>query len=247
MNRAVFIGFDQRQPGAFAVAKASLNHHLIFPIPVYGISLRDMRNQGLYRREVVVNPTLGDAVQLWDPISAAPMATEFSISRFLTYHLAYQMKFDWALFMDCDMLLRWDIGEVFRAYTDKSKALMCVQHRHEPEPGVKMDGQEQTRYARKNWSSFMLFNVNHPSNKRLTVEMVNTLPGRDLHRFCWLEDHEIGEIPQEWNWLVGHSSSQIIPKNVHFTDGIPTMKGYEDVAYAGDFFDRLSEWAAFPS
>jgi hypothetical protein len=49
----------------------------------------------------------------------------------------------------------------------------------------------------------MLFNCDHPSNKKLTVEMINTLPGRDLHRFCWLEDDEIGELDPGWNWLVG--------------------------------------------
>jgi hypothetical protein len=29
-----------------------------------------------------------------------------------------------------------------------------------------MDGQAQTRYARKNWSSVMVFNCDHPANER---------------------------------------------------------------------------------
>jgi hypothetical protein len=95
-----------------------------------------------------------------------------------------------------------------------------------------MDDQLQVRYARKNWSSLMLINHAHPANERLTVEMVNTLPGRDLHRFCWLQDDEIGALPPAWNYLVGHTKGVCVPKLVHFTDGYPLMPGYENATYA---------------
>jgi len=39
-----------------------------------------------------------------------------------------------------------------------------------------MDGQVQSKYARKNWSSFMIFNCHHEANQALTPEMVNALP-----------------------------------------------------------------------
>jgi hypothetical protein len=107
-----------------------------------------------------------------------------------------------------------------------------------------MDGQAQTRYARKNWSSFLIFNCDHPANQRLTLEMVNTLPGRDLHRFCWLEDHEIGELPQRWNFLVGHTDPAIDPACIHWTSGTPDMKGYEDAAYADLWREARDNWAA---
>jgi lipopolysaccharide biosynthesis glycosyltransferase len=170
------------------------------------------------------------------------MATEFAISRFLVPHLA---KSGWALFMDCDMLVRADLMELF-ALADPSKAVMCVKHRHVPPPGLKMDGQEQTRYARKNWSSVMLLNRDHPANKRLTVEMINSVPGRDLHRFCWLEDDKIGELPPEWNFLVGHTKLPRgkSPKIVHFTEGTPAMAGYENVEFADEFWAQLQAWAA---
>jgi hypothetical protein len=90
----------------------------------------------------------------------------------------------------------------------------------------------------------MLFNCDHPSNAKLTVEMVNTLPGRDLHRFCWLEDDEIGELPIEWNWLAGHCSSDINPSIVHHTDGTPAMFGYEDAPYADEWRAELARWAS---
>jgi lipopolysaccharide biosynthesis glycosyltransferase len=163
------------------------------------------------------------------------MATEFAVSRFLVPHLA---RGGLALFMDCDMLIRCDISELFDL-VDKSKAVTVVKHKFDPPEGVKMDGQLQLRYARKNWSSVMVFNCDHEANKELTVDLVNKLPGRDLHRFCWLDDDEIGEVGPEWNWLAGHSDPAIDPKIVHFTDGIPTMPGYEDCAYADEWREEL--------
>jgi hypothetical protein len=126
---------------------------------------------------------------------------------------------------------------------DPSKAVQVVKHDYAPPPGTKMDGQEQTRYARKNWSSVMLFNCDHPANKALTVDLINTVPGRDLHRFCWLEDHLIGDLDPKWNWLVGHSPADVDPGIVHFTEGTPAMPGYETCDYAHEWFDELRSWA----
>jgi hypothetical protein len=117
-----------------------------------------------------------------------------------------------------------------------------VKHDHQPQSGMKMDGQIQTSYARKNWSSVCAFNCDHPANKALTFNLVNSVPGRDLHRFCWLKDGEIGELPAEWNWLVGHSDPAVDPALVHFTDGIPTMPGYEDCAFADEWRRELRRW-----
>jgi hypothetical protein len=141
------------------------------------------------------------------------------------------------------MLFRGNVARVFEKL-DSRKAVYCVQHKHEPKPGMKMDGQQQTRYARKNWTSFILFNVDHEANRALTVEMVNTLPGRDLHRLCWLDDSEIGELGPEWNFLVGHSDPSIDPKVVHFTEGCPDMPGYENCAFADQWHEELMLWAA---
>jgi hypothetical protein len=65
-----------------------------------------------------------------------------------------------------------------------------------------------------------------------------------LHRFCWLEDDEIGELPVEWNWLVGHSDPEVNPKNVHFTDGGPWFQGFENVPHADEWRGYLEKWAA---
>jgi hypothetical protein len=167
------------------------------------------------------------------------MATEFAISRFLVPHLA---EHGWAMFMDCDVLVRANVMDLFEKL-DRKYAVYCVKHNHRPVETVKMDGQTQTVYPRKNWSSVMVFNCDHPSNKALTPELVNELPGRDLHRFCWLEDHEIGELGPEWNWLAGHTDSNIVPRLVHHTDGSPCMKGYENAAYAEEWRAVLTGWA----
>lgn len=237
-NRAVWIGFDPREAAAFAVARHSILEHLPddSDIEINGLVLSDMQRADLFTRPQEKR----DGV-IWDLISGAPCATEFSISRFLVPHLSGDDG--WAIFVDCDMLFRADITELFDL-CDPSKAVMVVKHDHRPAGVTKMDGQVQTQYGRKNWSSVLAFNLSHPANRRLTLEMVNSLPGRDLHQFCWLEDGEIGALPIEWNWLVGHSSDDVEPKNVHFTDGIPTMAGYEDAPYANEWRDTLADWAA---
>jgi hypothetical protein len=106
-----------------------------------------------------------------------------------------------------------------------------------------MDGQLQTRYARKNWSSFCIFNCDHPANKKLTLEAINTLPGRDLHAFCWLGDEEIGELDASWNFLVGDTDPKISPDVIHFTCGTPDMPGYENVPFADEWRTTLNDWA----
>jgi hypothetical protein len=238
---SIWIGFDPREAQAFAVCRWSLKHWETTRLPIMGIVLSDLQYRGIYTREVEHR-----GEQLWDPISDAPMSTEFAISRFFTPHLVKSTRTNdfenWALFMDCDIMARGSLHPLFQ-FADSRYAVMVVKHHHDPDYSVKMDGQAQTKYHRKNWSSVMLFNCDHPSNQKLTLDMLNTLPGRDLHRFCWLEDHEIGELPPVWNYLVGHTRTKEIPRLVHFTDGIPSMRGYEHCEYADEYRRALECWA----
>lgn len=234
-DNAIYVGWDAREADAYAVAVGSVSRRLSRFIPTHGLVLEDMKGRGLYTR-----PTERRDGRLWDVISDAPMATEHACARFLVPTLA---KRGWALFMDGDMLALTDLAELFDGL-DPAMALYCVKHRHEPPEGVKMDNQLQTRYARKNWSSLMVFNCDHPANAALTVELVNTVPGRDLHRFCWLPDALIGELSPSWNFLVGHTDISIEPKIVHFTDGVPDMPGYENVPYADLWRAELLRLAA---
>jgi hypothetical protein len=234
-ERSIWIGYDPREAEAFSVCRESIRRYQTIPLPTSGINLSSLRKCNLYTR-----PTEQRDGRLWDVISEAPMSTEFAISRFLTPRLAGS---GWALFMDCDMLARCNLSRVFDGL-NRDKAVYCVQHKYNPPEGVKMDGQVQTQYARKNWSSFMIFNCEHPSNQKLTVEMINTVPGRDLHRFCWLADHEIGSLNPGWNFLVGHTDPKIEPRVVHFTEGLPNMPGYENVPYADEWREVRDRWAA---
>jgi lipopolysaccharide biosynthesis glycosyltransferase len=240
-RRSIWVGFDPREAAAFAVARSSIRRRLTTPIPIFGIVLSDVQGRGLYERPTDCRVT-GDQRVLWDVISDAPMSTEFACSRFLTPMLAGHDG--WALFCDCDVLARANLSELFDL-ADPTKAVMCVKHDHVPDAATKMDGQPQTAYGRKNWSSVMLFNCDHPANvRRLTYDLVNTVPGRDLHRFCWLNDDEIGELGPEWNYLVGETQADVEPKLVHFTLGGPWFSRYEDVPYADEWRAELAAWAA---
>lgn len=237
MKRSIWIGFDPREAAAFAVTRHSIKERLSSPIPIRGIVLDEMRRLGFYTR-----PTERRDGVLWDVISEAPCSTDFSISRFLTPILARR---GWALFMDCDMLVLGDLTELFDEAEQSGKALLCVQHQHRVEEGApKMDGQVQVNYARKNWSSFFIANCESDGMRRLTLDMVNKLPGRDLHRFAWLEDDEIGALDPGWNVLVGHTECDE-PRNLHFTDGLPLMPGYENTPYAEEWRLELARWAGW--
>lgn len=240
MSNSIFVGFDPREAAAFAVARYSIRRHLTQNIPIYGLVLSDLIAKGLYTRPIEHRKSATDKPIMWDTISEAPMSTQHANARFLTPHLA---KTGWALFMDGDTLVRGNLARVFEKL-DSDKAVYCVQHKHEPQPGIKMDGQLQLSYQRKNWSSFILFNCSHEANAALTLKVINTLPGRDLHRLIWLDDSEIGALDPKWNFLVGHSDPKIDPVVVHHTSGTPDMVGYENVPYADEWRAELARWAA---
>jgi len=212
----IFMGWDSRELEAYKVAVRSLRRHTTRPLDITPLVLPKLELAGLMRRPRRPGVAPGS---LWDTISDAPMSTEFAISRFLTPILAQS---GWALFMDADMVALADVAELF-ALADDDKAVMCVQHEVNWPAGhaVKMDGQPQVAYLRKNWSSVMLFNCDHPKNLGLNLDMINGRPGRDLHAFCWLDDHDIGALPGEWNWLVNVEPRPAAPKLAHFTLGGP--------------------------
>ncbi len=230
---SIYVGYEPREAEAFAVCRQSLRRFAPH-VPMQAIALDEVRDAGLYRR-----PTSTKDGRLWDDISEAPMSTEFAISRFLTPHLA---KEGWALFVDCDILARESLDQLWASLDDKY-AVMCVQHpNYVPPDKIKMDGQLQTLYARKNWSSVMAFNCDHPANKILTVDVVNELPGRDLHAFVWLKDKNIGQLHRKWNWLVGVSEPSIEPGIVHFTSGGPWLEEYRAVPYAQEWLLERRRW-----
>ena len=184
-----------------------------------------MRDEGVYTRS---DDSLG--------------STEFTFTRFLIPELT-NFK-GWALFMDSDMILTTDIAELF-AQADDKYAVMCVQHDYSPSATTKMDGQQQTVYPRKNWSSVMLFNCGHKSNQTLTQDLVNNpeITGAYLHRFSWLDDSEIGQISHEWNWLTDwyEEGKDGTPKALHYTEGGPWFENYRNCDWHSTWKIELQE------
>jgi hypothetical protein len=213
----VYIGWDKREPIAYDVAKFSLERRATIPVDVQPIKIDDLRARKLYWRDQ-------------DPLAS----TEFTYTRFLTPTLADFRG--WALFCDCDFLWLGDVaglGEFMRV----PKAVYCVQHDYTPKETTKMDGAVQTSYPRKNWSSLMLFNCDHPAVRGLTPDVVNRETGAYLHRMQWVADEDIGSLPVEWNWLEGWNEKpeKGTPKAVHFTRGGPWFENWQNVDY-GDLW-----------
>lgn len=209
----VFIGFDSKEVVAYHVLSQSIIEHSSMPVALSPIVLSNLGS--LFTRE-------RNALQ----------STEFSFSRFLVPHLS---GFEgWSLFMDCDMLMRADIAELW-ALRDDRYAVMCVKHDYQPKVETKFLGQTQTKYEKKNWSSVLLFN--NAKCRALTPDYVNTATGLQLHQFKWLDgDENIGELPAAWNWLVNEYDYNAEAKNVHFTDGGPYFEEYKDDDYAEEWF-----------
>ena len=59
-----------------------------------------------------------------------------------------------------------------------------------------------------------LFNCSH-KNKVLTPNFIEKSHGSYLHRFSWLEDQLVGEIPLEWNYLVLEYPETVNAKLLH--------------------------------
>ena len=207
----VFIGYDSREPEAYDVLRASILKHATMAVNIQKLDQRALHHAGLYRRT-----WRAEGNQKIDNVDNKPFSTEFSFSRFLVPAL---MQWEgWGLFIDCDQLFVSDIAEMLHEM-DPKKAVHVCQQRYEAVDGLKMDGMRQEKYFRKNWSSVMLFNCGHPSNKLLTPEVVNCEPGSWLHGFGWLPDGDIGDLNHGWNWIDG--TTKVEPKNIHYTLGGP--------------------------
>ena len=218
----VYIGYDDREAEAARVAAKTLHQVTNGGLTAEFIKSPKLVEQGLLWR---VSDHRGG--QDYDLVSNAPKATRFAISRFLTPLLCQQ---GFALFLDCDMVFLEDPRNMLREI-DQDAAVSVVKHDHQPTEQWKMVNQVQTKYPRKNWSSVMLFNCEHPANRRLSLRDVNERPGRDLHAFYWLHDCEIGALDPRWNWLV---NVQPKPERVgiaHFTLGGPFNEGWKPAAH----------------
>lgn len=224
---SIYIGFDEKEISAYHVCCQSIISRASGPVSITPLVQSTLRQSGAYWRER--GPT---------------EATAFSMTRFLVPYLSNYEGV--SIFMDCDMLVNCDIYKVLDAAFQGGevisspgrdgvvgramKPVTVCQHDYVPKNTIKMEGQVQTTYPKKNWSSFMVFD--NARCKALTPEYVNTATGLDLHRFNWLQENEVGELPLEFNWLVGEYERIEDPKIIHFTEGGPWFRDWQNVDYA---------------
>lgn len=207
----VFIGFDPREAVAYHVCSNSLIRHSTAPLSLTPLALENLSGYQEMHSDG---------------------SNQFIYSRFLVPHLMnYQ---GWALFMDGDMIVRDDITKLWDM-RDDSKAVMCVHHDYQTRSPVKYLGAPNQNYPRKNWSSVVLWNCGHPANRTVTPEFIQTATGAQLHRFTWLEDRLIGELPIEWNWLPDEFGPNNDAKLLHFTLGTPCFHEYADTPMGAEW------------
>ena len=231
----VFIGYDPREAVAYHVLVHSIIRHASHPVSITPLALRHLSD--IYTRAR-------------DP----KQSTEFTYTRFLVPYLSgYEGV---SIYLDCDMLARVDLWELVMAPFPRPRShlwgamelreptVWVVKHDYVPRTSTKMDGQAQTAYPRKNWSSLMVFN--NARCRTLTPEYVNTASPAALHRFAWADGDDeglaanVGALPLEWNYLVGEDNqSKEPPKIVHWTNGGPWLEAYRDAEYAQEWFDEL--------
>ena len=244
----VYIGYDSREQEAYEVCRHSLlkfnnEDFSVYPIPVKHQELRDM---GLFDRRWVID----EDGQYWDELDGKPFSTEFSHTRFALqeYATTVHKQTGWTMFVDCDFLFRRPVKELFDLVDDKY-AVMCVKFDWKPSSTVKMDNKIQSSYPRKLWSSLMLWNLDHPENKRMGYIKLNNAYGIDLHTFTWLNDDKlIGSIPEKWTHVPSVSLKDKDPFAVHFSEGGPWFEKYENVEYAEEWksvYTRVATGALF--
>ena len=208
----IFIGFDPREAVAFSVLAYSIQARASVPVAIAPLALSQLSHVLTRKRHAL-------------------QSTDFSFSRFLTPYLSGYTG--WSLFMDCDMLMRDDVASLWDL-RDERYAVQVVKHDHKPMETTKFLGAAQTAYAKKNWSSVMLFN--NARCRTLTPDYVNTASGLELHQFKWLEsDDMIGELPHRWNHLVGYDAPSEDISLAHYTTGGPYFPEYADCPLADDW------------
>jgi hypothetical protein len=210
MSQAIplYVGFDQREAGGYAAFCHSVIERSSAPvafIPLHAPMLNgfDGQRDGTNR---------------------------FIYSRFL---IPYMQNYrGWALFADgSDMTCIDDIAKLWalREQFLFNKALAVVKHDYKTKHPRKYIGTpmeaDNADYPGKNRSSLILWNCGHYANRRLTPELVTESPGSFLHRFQWVNEEQIGELPEEWNCLVGEMDTGSASL-LHYTLGIPGFDHY---------------------
>ena len=207
----VFIGYDPREAVAFHVCANSIIRHASQPVAIIPLALNLFQDY---------TETHTDG------------SNQFIYSRFLVPHL---MGFKgWAIFIDGDMIVRGDIVELWNL-RESDKDVMVVKHDYKTRMTEKYLGAKNEDYPRKNWSSVILWNCSNHPIQRLTPAFIEKSTGEELHRFSWINDDRIGELPPEWNWLPDEYGSNPDAKLLHYTLGTPCFHEFATTNMADEW------------
>jgi len=207
----VFIGYDPREAVAYHACVNSIIRQASCPVAIVPLALNLLTD---YKE------THGDN------------SNHFVYTRFL---VPYLMNYTgWAIFIDGDMIVRDDITKLWNL-KDTTKDVMVVKHNYQTRTTQKYLGSKNEDYPRKNWSSVILWNCNNSANEILTPEFVQQQPGSYLHRFSWVDDSRIGELPIEWNWLPDEFGPNADAKLLHYTLGTPCFYDFAQTPQADEW------------
>ena len=155
------------------------------------------------KQRVAIEPLILDTL----PIKRAGL-TPFTYSRFL---VPWMCKYQgWAIFLDSDQQVISDIGELWNL-RDEKYAVQTVKH------GVmQVNGREDSF----EWENAAVMLMNCAKLKHLTTQYVQET-NDPLHRICFAAPGEHGELPRDWNFLVGYEKPRQGMKLLHYTQGVP--------------------------
>lgn len=207
----IFIGYDPREAVAYHTCVNSIVRHSTSPVSIIPIALTNFKDY---------QETHTDG------------SNQFVYTRFLVPYLCQWQGH--AIFIDGDMLLRTDITELWNL-RNPACDVQVVKHDYKTRMPIKYMGAKNEDYPRKNWSSVILWNCNSFPNRKLTPDFVKQSTGSYLHRFSWLDDARIGELPIEWNWLPDEYGPNLDAKLLHYTLGTPCFHEFADTPMADEW------------
>jgi len=205
----VHVGFDSRHSEMYNLCCESIRYHC---------------------KDVIIKPNSSSNISFYHREMKDNESTSFVYSRFFIPFIS--MWQGWAIFCDGDFLWQDNVARLWEQRDDNYAVMVC-KHDYESNIKEKAYGHVQENFPRKNWSSLIMWNCAHPSNKVLTPEYCNTAEPKELHRFLHLKDNEIGSIDLRWNWLVDEYEYKEDAGALHYTNGGPwcDIKTKQDLQY----------------
>jgi lipopolysaccharide biosynthesis glycosyltransferase len=207
----IFIGYDPREATVFHVCANSIIRTSTIPVSIVPVALNLFKDY---------SETHTDG------------SNHFIYTRFLVPYLMHWSGH--AIFIDGDMVVRSDITELWNL-RNSTFDVQVVKHDYKTKMPVKYLGSKNEDYLRKNWSSVILWNCNSFPNRILTPEYIMKATGKELHRFTWLDDNRIGELPKEWNWLPDEYGANPNAKLLHYTLGAPSFHEFANTPMADEW------------